>query len=200
LEDNPAIVPETATAGQVNDLKVSDELWDRIRPLLPVVQRRRRWPGRKPMDDRACLNGILFVLATGIGWERLPQQLGYGSGMTCWRRLRDWQAAGVWHRLHALLLAELRAAGRLELTRAIADSAHVRALKGGRPTGPKPGRPGPGRLQASHPDRRNRHTAGGHPDRRQSQRRHATGPAPGRGPTNPRSRRSPTPQAQHAGR
>ena len=75
------------------------------------------------MDDRACLNGILFVLATGIGWERLPQQLGYGSGMTCWRRLRDWQAAGVWHRLHALLLAELRAAGRLELTRAIADSA-----------------------------------------------------------------------------
>jgi transposase len=132
LEDNPAVVSETATGAQVNDLKVSDELWDRIRPLLPVVQRRRRWPGRKRMDDRACLNGILFVLATGIGWERLPQQLGYGSGMTCWRRLRDWQAAGVWHRLHALLLAELRAAGRLELTRAIADSAHVRALKGGR--------------------------------------------------------------------
>jgi transposase len=84
------------------------------------------------VDDRACLNGILFVLATRIGWERLPQQLGYGSGMTCWRRLRDWQAAGVWHRLHALLPAVLRAAGRLELTRAIADSAHVRALKGGR--------------------------------------------------------------------
>jgi transposase len=95
---------------------------------------------RKPMDDRAHRNGILFVLATGIGWERLPQQLGYGSAMTCWRRLRDWQAAGVWHRLHALLLAELhalllaelRAAGRLELTRAIANSAHVRARKGGR--------------------------------------------------------------------
>jgi transposase len=104
-------VSETATGAQVNDLKVSDELWDRIRPLLPVVQRRRRWPGRKRMDDRACLNGVLFVLATGIAWERLPQQLGYGSGMTCWRRLRDWQAAGVWHRLHALLLAELRAAG-----------------------------------------------------------------------------------------
>ena len=86
----------------------------------------------KRMDDRACLNGILFVLATGIGWERLPQQLGYGSGMTCWRRLRDWQAAGVWDRLHALLLAELRAAGQLDLARAIADSAHVRALKGGR--------------------------------------------------------------------
>jgi transposase len=126
LEDNPAVVSETATGAQVNDLKVSDELWDRIRPLLPVVQRRRRWPGRKRMDDRACLNSILFVPATGIGWERLPQQLGYGSGMTCWRRLRDWQAAGVWHRLHALLLAELRAAGQLELTRAIAwISAHT---------------------------------------------------------------------------
>jgi transposase len=125
-------VSETATGRQGNDLKVGDELWDRMRPLLPVVQRRRRWPGRKRMDDRAHRNGILFVLATAIGWERLPQQLGYGSGMTRWRRLRDWQAAGVWHRLHALLLAELRAVGRLELTRAIADSAHVRALKGGR--------------------------------------------------------------------
>jgi len=104
LEDNPAVVSETATGVQVNDLKVSDALWDRIRPLLPVVQRRRRWPGRKRMDDRACLNGIVFVLATGIGWERLPQQLGYGSGMTSW------------HRLHALLPAELRAAGRLEET------------------------------------------------------------------------------------
>ena len=117
----------------MDELKVSDELWDRIRPLLPVVQRRHRWPGRKRMNDRACLNGILVVLVTGIGWERLPRQLGYGSGMTCWRRLRDWQAAGVWDRLHApLLLAELRAAGRLDLARAIADSAHVRALKGGR--------------------------------------------------------------------
>jgi transposase len=116
----------------MDDLEVANELWERIRPLLPVVQRRYRWPGRKRMHDRACLNGIVFVLATGIGGERLPQQLGYGSGMTCWRRLRDWQGAGVWDRLHALLLAELRAAGRLELARAIADSCHVRTLKGGR--------------------------------------------------------------------
>jgi transposase len=77
------------------------------------------------------LSGILFVLATGIGWERLPQQLGYGSGMTCWRRLRDWQAAGVWDRLHELLLAELHAAGQLDWSRAVADASHVRALKGG---------------------------------------------------------------------
>jgi transposase len=112
--------------------EINDELWDRIQPLLPVVYRRHRWPGRKRLDYRGCLNGILFVLATGIGWERLPQQLGYGSGMTCWRRLRDWQQAGVWDRLHERLLAELHAAGQLDLARAIADSSHVRALKGGR--------------------------------------------------------------------
>jgi transposase len=72
------------------------------------------------------------VLLTGIRWTDLPQQLGYGSGMTCWRRLRDWQAADVWDQLHALLLAQLRAAGRLDLARAVADGSHVRALKGGR--------------------------------------------------------------------
>jgi transposase len=121
----------------MDNLKVSDELWARIQPLLPVVQRRHRWPGRRRIDDRACLNGILFILVTGIGWQQLPQQLGYGSGMTCWRRLRDWQTAGVWDRLHELLLAELRATSRLDLARAIADSSHVRALKGAH-TGPSP--------------------------------------------------------------
>jgi|SRR5829696_3122864 len=115
----------------MDNLKVSDELWARIQPLLPVVQRRHRRPGRRRIDDRACLNGILFILVTGIGWQQLPQQLGYGSGMTCWRRLRDWQTAGVWDRLHELLLAGLRATSRLDLARAIADSSHVRALKGG---------------------------------------------------------------------
>jgi transposase len=88
-----------------------------------------RWPGRKPLDDRACLHGILFVLATGIRWDRLPQ-LGYGSGMTCRRRLRDWQQAGVWERLHALLLAELHAARRIDWSRAVADSSHIRAKRG----------------------------------------------------------------------
>jgi transposase len=95
-----------------------------------VVARRHRWPGRKRRDDRACLNGILFVLASGIRWDRLPQQLGYGSGMTCWRRLRDWTAAGVWDQLHALLLAELHAADQLDWSRAIVDSSHVRAKRG----------------------------------------------------------------------
>ena len=82
--------------------EVSDELWAHIQPLLPVRARRARWPGRLPLDDRACLNGILFVLGTGISWVDLPQELGYGSGMTCWRRLRDWSLAGV------------RACGRVE--------------------------------------------------------------------------------------
>ncbi len=74
---------------------VSDALWGRIEPLLPRRQRRFRYPGRKPFDDRLALQGILFVLHTGIGWEHLPQELGFGCGMTCWRRLRAWQEAGV---------------------------------------------------------------------------------------------------------
>jgi len=118
--------------------QVEDGLWQRIAPLLPVRQRRRRHPGRKRIDDHLCLQGILFVLATGIPWEFLPQQLGFGSGMTCWRRLRDWHTAGVWARLHALLLTELRTAELLDFSRAAIDSAHLRAMKGGAKTGRSP--------------------------------------------------------------
>jgi transposase len=110
--------------------EVSDELWARIQPLLPVKPRRSRWPGRRPLDHRACLNGILFVLLTGIRWTDLPQQLGYGSGMTCWRRLRDWTEASVLDRLHALLLAQLHAADQIDWSRAAADASHVRAKRG----------------------------------------------------------------------
>jgi len=111
---------------------VSDGLWERIEPLLPRKERRFRYPGRKPLDDRRVLQGILFVLHTGTGWEHLPQELGFGCGMTAWRRLRAWQQAGVWQRLHELLLAELHAAGELDWSRAIADSSHVQAKKGAR--------------------------------------------------------------------
>nr|WP_225321140.1 IS5 family transposase [Streptomyces luteolifulvus] len=117
---------------------VQDELWVRIEPLLPVVPRRPDHPGRKRLDDRKVLSGILFVLYTGIPWEFLPQELGFGSGMTCWRRLRDWNDAGVWQRLHESLLAELHAAGALDWSRAVIDGSHVRALKGGPKTGPSP--------------------------------------------------------------
>ena len=109
---------------------VPDGLWERIAPLLPKKERRFRYPGRKRLDDRAALQGILFVLHTGIAWRHLPLELGFGSGSTCYRRLDEWQRAGVWEKLHALLLAELRAAGELEWSRAVADSSHVQAKKG----------------------------------------------------------------------
>jgi len=109
---------------------VSDELWARIEPLLPQVERRFRYPGRKRLDDRQVLTGILFVLKTGIPWEDLPQEMGCGSGMTCWRRLHEWQEAGVWERLHEVLLARLHRADLIDWSRAAIDSSHVRAVGG----------------------------------------------------------------------
>jgi transposase len=109
---------------------VSDELWSLVEPLLPAA-----WPrgGRPSLDNRAALTGILFVLKSGIPWEMLPQEMGCGT--TCWRRLRDWQAAGVWQRLHAVLLARLRAADQLDWSRAALDSASVPAKKGAKAPG-----------------------------------------------------------------
>lgn len=117
---------------------VSDGLWARIEPLLPRVERRYRYPGRKRVPDRQALTGILFVLKTGIPWEDLPQEMGCGSGMTCWRRLRDWNEAGVWERLHQVLLDELQDAGQLDWSRAVVDSSHVRAKGGARKLAPRP--------------------------------------------------------------
>lgn len=117
---------------------VSDELWVRIEPLLPQHHAPTEKGGRPPVDDRAALTGILFVLKTGIPWEDLPQEMHCGCGMTCWRRLRDWQAAGVWEKLHALLLDELRAADKIDWSRAAVDSGTVRAVGGGEETGPNP--------------------------------------------------------------
>ncbi|MFD9218412.1 IS5 family transposase [Streptomyces sp. NPDC059544] len=74
--------------------EVDDELWAVIEPLLPKVERRIRHPGRKRHPDRLVFQGILFVLHTGVAWEHLPQELGFGSGMTCWRRLAEWTEAG----------------------------------------------------------------------------------------------------------
>jgi transposase len=103
-----------------------DALWVQIAPLLP-----KRTPspkgGRPPIEDRAALTGILFVLRTGIPWEYLPQEMGCGSGMTCWRRLREWQQAGVRQELHARLLDQLASADQLDWSRACLDSASVAA-------------------------------------------------------------------------
>jgi transposase len=115
---------------RVKPWEVPDGLWQRIEPLLPRKQRRFRYPGRRPLDDRNVLQGILFELPHGIGWEHLPQELGFGCGMTAWRRLRAWQQAGVWEKLHELLLAELHAADQLEWQRAVADASHLHAKKG----------------------------------------------------------------------
>lgn len=115
---------------------VSDELWARVEPLIPKVPRRRRYPGRKRIPDRRVLTGIIFVLITGIPWERLPQEMGCGSGMTCWRRLKEWNEAGVWRRLHEVLLAELHAADKIDWSRAAIDSSHVRAVGGARRPAP----------------------------------------------------------------
>ena len=109
---------------------VSDELWAIVEPLIPKVSRRFKHPGRKRIPDRQVLTGILFVLQTGIPWEYLPQEMGCGSGMTCWRRLREWQDAGVWQRLHEVLLAELNCADLIDWSRAAIDSSHVRAVGG----------------------------------------------------------------------
>jgi transposase len=161
---------------------VSDALWELIEPLIPKVPRRHRFPGRKRIDDRKVLTGILFVLRTGIPWEYLPQEMGCGSGMTCWRRLREWQEAGVWQRLHELLLAKLHEADLIDWSRAAIDSLHVRAF-GGRKDRPEPGRPLTTRLQAP-PDRLwPRHAADGRAHRRQPQRHHADDSARGRDPT-----------------
>lgn len=109
---------------------VSDELWGLVEPLLPVPRAGVK-PGRPRVPDRQALCGILFVLHTGIQWEYLPQELGFGSGMTCWRRLAAWNEAGVWDRLHLLLLERLRSARQLDWSRAVIDSSHVRAARRG---------------------------------------------------------------------
>src|ERR687893_1924901 len=112
---------------------VPDALWALVAPLLPERPPRPKG-GRPPHDDRKALAGILFVLKSGIPWGMLPQEMGCGCGMTCWRRLRDWQAAGVWARLHQVLLERLHGADKPDWGRASLDSASVPAKRGeGRP-------------------------------------------------------------------
>jgi len=118
---------------------VTDELWERVQPLLPPPpQRRFRFPGRKPLDYRMILTGILFVLKTGIAWDDLPAELGCGCGKTCRHHLQTWHQAGVWRKLHALLLAELNGADEIDWSRALIDASFSKAPEGGEDTGPNP--------------------------------------------------------------
>jgi transposase len=116
---------------------VPDELWIIVEPLLPPEPPTPKG-GRPRVPDRAALTGIIFVLKTGIPWEYLPVEMGCGSGVTCWRRLRDWQAAGVWDRLHQTLLDRLGEADRIDWERASLDSASVPAKRGARRWDPTP--------------------------------------------------------------
>ena len=113
---------------------VPDTLWSSVRPLLPASMPKLQG-GRPRVSDRACLTGILFVLRSGIPWRMLPKQLGCGSGMTCWRRLRDWQHAGIWDLTHFVLLNWLARDGLIDWSRAVVDSCSVRAVFGGRKLG-----------------------------------------------------------------
>jgi transposase len=105
--------------------------------LPPAPERRRRHPGRLRVPDRTALAGVLFVLRTGVAWRDVPAEAVGCSGVTAWRRLRDWTEAGVWPRLHAALLAELRRADLLDLDDCSVDGSHVRALKGGITSAPR---------------------------------------------------------------
>ncbi len=110
---------------------VTDQLGEIVEPLLPPEEPKPKG-GRPRVPNRAALTGIVFVLKTGIPWEMLPKEMGCGSGSTCWRRLRDWQEAGVWRRLHRVLLDRLGEADKIDWSRASLDSASVAAKRGAR--------------------------------------------------------------------
>jgi transposase len=155
---------------------VSDELWELVEPLLPVTERRFRYPGRKRLPDRQALQGILFVLHTGIAWTHLPVELGFGSGVTCWRRLDEWQRPGC-----GSGCTRCCSRGR---ARRESSSGHERSStqarcrpKRGRRNGPEPGRPRPSRLEAPSADRRTWDAVGVDADRQQPERRDAVAAA-----------------------
>ncbi len=140
---------------------IDDKLWEEIEPLLPKHKKRRfRFPGRKPLDDRKALSGIVFVLISGIPWNMLPQEMDCGSGMSCWRRLRDWQKADVWQQLHKLLLDKLGHADKIDWSRAIADSAYVRSVGAGEKKRSFPRGSTQGWQQTSYYNRRRRRSLG----------------------------------------
>ena len=116
---------------------VDDSLWALIEPHLPAPPPRKGPGGRPRCDDRRCLNLMIYVLRTGVPWGWLPSFAGWPSGTTAWRRLKTWQEAGVWERVQRLLLARLRQADKLDLSRAAVDSSIVRAIGAGEKEGAK---------------------------------------------------------------
>lgn len=116
---------------------VDDELWELVEPLLPPEPENPKG-GRPRVSSRAALEGIVYVLRSGVPWRMLPKEKFGCSGVTCWRRLRDWQEAGVWRRLRRVLLDKLGRLGRIDWSRASLDSASVPAKKGEKRPVPTP--------------------------------------------------------------
>lgn len=146
---NPSVVIvrlEAVVAARRRPWRVSDRLWAEIEPLLPKVERRFRYPGRKRHDDRACLEGIVYVVRYAIPWAELPAVEGWPSGQTCWRRLHEWQQAGVWELLLARMQELLVREGLVDWSRAIVDASLVDAKKGAARSA---GRCGPARAAVS---------------------------------------------------
>jgi transposase len=111
-------------------VEVPETLWREIEPLLPVPERRFRYPGRKRYPERACLEGVLTVLRWAIPWKELPATPGRPSGKTCWRRFDEWQKSGVWPQLLLRLQGRLSAQEKLFWERALLDSTVVAAKRG----------------------------------------------------------------------
>lgn len=117
-------------AARLKPWRVSDRLWAEIEPLIPRPERRFRYPGRRRHDDRACLEGILFVLRFAVPWAELPAAEGWPSGQTCWRRFHEWRRAGVWEQLLVRVQALLEQEGMVDWSRAIVDASLVDTKKG----------------------------------------------------------------------
>jgi transposase len=139
----PGVPRPRRTPPPRTDPVITDAVWERVEPLIPERARRQRYPGRKALDDRAVLTGILVVLARGIGFERLPKELGYGSGMTCWRRLRDWQQAGVWTAIARELADSLPEGDRIDFNRVAAPADDPDSPVTRRPVAAKGKQPSP---------------------------------------------------------
>jgi transposase len=170
--------------------KISKELWAALEPLVPKFVLSAKGGRRRSVDDRAAMNGILYVLRTGIPWEDLPQSLGFGSGMTCWRRLRNWQTAGVWEKLHLAMLERLREHDQIDWSRASIDGASVASPRGPR-NRPQPDGPRQTRQQTTYRRRCQRRTTGCERHRRQSTRLHCVQNHIGRHSSRARSGQSP---------
>ena len=123
---------ETCIVFAMKKKLLPDTLWEKVKPLIPTKSADAlRKGGRPRLPDRKVLEGIIYILKTATPWEYLPRELGYGSGMTCWRRLKEWQEAGVWDKLLLILQQELYDAGKIDLSRVSIDASHVKAKKGG---------------------------------------------------------------------